>query len=207
MPSACCVKDPWFTLVAVVALGLGIGVNSTVFTFRQRRPASWPPFPERRPDRSREFAATPPKAIRQGVSYPDFMDWRAQARTFSSLAAYQQTPMNISDSGHPPERANGVKVSNERFQHHRRKVRFAGAISRTERTSQGAEPVAILGYGIWKTRYGSDPNVIGRSIRINDVADDRHRRHGGGHEIPHQHRRLDPARARHRHGAPGQAPG
>ena len=102
------------------------------------------------------------------MSYPDFVDWRAQARTFSSLAAYQQTTMNISDSGHPPERANGIKVTTNAFS-----IIAQGPVRGRDfkdgEDRKGAEPVAILGYGIWKTRYGSDPHVIGQSVRINDV--------------------------------------
>src|SRR6185436_21104463 len=107
------IKDPWFTLIAVVALGLGIGVNSTVFTFVNAVLLRGLPFPNS--DQivhlnSRNTA----EGNSQGVSYPDFQDWRT-GRSFSSLAAYQQATMNISDSGHPPERASGVKVSTNAF--------------------------------------------------------------------------------------------
>src|SRR5690242_844436 len=79
------VKDPWFTTVAVLALGLGIGVNSTVFTFVNAVLLRGLPFPNA--DQilhlnSRNTA----EGNSQGVSYPDFQDWRAQARSFSSLA-------------------------------------------------------------------------------------------------------------------------
>jgi putative ABC transport system permease protein len=162
------VKDPWFTLVAVLALGLGIGVNSTVFTFVNAVLLRGLPFPNA--DQivhlnSRNTA----EGNTQGVSYPDFQDWRAQARSFSSLAAYQQSTMNISDRGHPPERASGVRVSTNAFSI----IREAPILGRDFKDGEdrkGAEPVAIIGYGLWKTRYGSDPNVVGRSLRINDVA-------------------------------------
>ncbi len=162
------VKDPWFTLVAVVALGLGIGVNSTVFTFVNAVLLRGLPFPNA--DQivhlnSRNTA----EGNGQGVSYPDFLDWRAQARTFSSLAAYQPTPVNVSDSGHPPERAQGVRMSVNGFS-----IIGEGPIRgrdfREGEDRKGAEPVALLGYGLWKTRYGSDSNIIGRSIKINDVS-------------------------------------
>ena len=160
-------KDPWFTLVAVVALGLGIGVNSTVFTFVNAVLLRGLPFPNA--DQIVHVnGRNTAEGNSQGVSYPDFVDWRAQARTFSSLAAYQQTTMNISDSGHPPERANGIKVTTNAFS-----IIAQGPVRGRDfkdgEDSKGAEPVAILGYGIWKTRYGSDPNVIGQSVRINDV--------------------------------------
>jgi putative ABC transport system permease protein len=161
-------KDPWFTLVAVLALALGIGVNSTVFTFVNAVLLRGLPFPNA--DQivhltSRNTA----EGNSQGVSYPDFQDWRANARTLSSLAAYQQSTMNISDSGHPPERASGVKVSTNAFSIIGERP-IQGRDFTDDEDRKGAEPVAILGFGIWKTRYGSDPGIIGKTIKINDVA-------------------------------------
>jgi len=161
------VKDPWFTLVAVLALGLGIGVNSTVFTFVNAVLLRGLPFPNSEQIlhlNSRNTA----EGNTQEVSYPDFLDWRAQARSFSSLAAYQQIAMNISDSGHPPERASGVRVSTNAFSIIG-EAPIRGRDFKEGEDRKGAEPVAIIGYSLWKTRYGSDPNVVGRSVRINDV--------------------------------------
>ncbi|MDP9324230.1 MAG: ABC transporter permease, partial [Acidobacteriota bacterium] len=161
------VKDPWFTCVAVLALGLGIGVNSTVFTFVNAVLLRGLPFANA--DQivhvnSRNTA----EGNDLGVSYPDYQDWRAQARSFESLAGYQPMTMNISDSGHPPERASGVRVTANAFGVvGERPIVGRGFLDGEDR--KGAEPVALLGYGLWKTRYGSDPNVIGRSIRINEV--------------------------------------
>ena len=162
------IKDPWFTLVAVLALGLGIGVNSTVFTFVNAVLLRGLPFAN--PDQivhlnSRNTA----EGNGLGVSYPDYQDWRAQAKSFASLAGYQVTAANISDSGHPPERANGMKVTANAFTIvGERPIRGRGFQDSDDR--KGAEPVVLLGYGLWKTRYGSDPNIVGRAIRINDVS-------------------------------------
>jgi predicted permease len=161
------VKDPWFTLIAVVALGLGIGVNSTVFTFVNAVLLRGLPFPNA--DQIVHLnGRNTAEGHSDGVSYPDFLDWRAQARTLSSLAAYQQMTMNISDGGHPPERASGVKVTTNAFS-----IIAEGPIRGRDfkegEDQKGAEPVAIIGYSIWKTRYASDPNIVGRAIRINDV--------------------------------------
>jgi len=161
------IKDPWFTLVAVVALGLGIGVNSTVFTFVNAVLLRGLPFPN-----SDQIVHLNSRNTAEGnsdaVSYPDFQDWRA-ARSFSSLAGYQQVAMNISDSGHPPERASGVKVTTNAFSIIG-EMPIRGRDFKDGEDRPGAEPVAIIGYGLWKTRYGSDPSVIGKSVRINDVS-------------------------------------
>jgi putative ABC transport system permease protein len=160
-------KDPWFTVVAVLALGLGIGVNSTVFTFVNAVLLRGLPFAN--PDQivhinSRNTA----EGNGAGVSYPDYRDWRAQARSFASLAAYQGLTANISDSGHPPERASGTRVTANAFSVlAERPIRGRDFQEADER--KGAEPVVLLGYGLWKTRYGSDAEIVGRSIRINEV--------------------------------------
>ncbi|MBW8712811.1 MAG: ABC transporter permease, partial [Acidobacteria bacterium] len=108
------VKDPWFTLVAVLALGLGIGVNSTVFTFVNAVLLRGLPFPHA-DEIVHLNARNTAEGNTQGVSFPDFEDWRGQARSFASLAAYQTITVNISDSGHPPERASGVRLSANAF--------------------------------------------------------------------------------------------
>ena len=162
------IKDPWFTLVAVLALGLGIGVNSTVFTFVNAVLLRGLPFAN--PDQivhinSRNTATGNGLA----VSYPDFQDWRAQSKSFASLAAYQVIAANISDSGHPPERANGVRVTANAFDIIGERPIRGRTFQETDDRKE-AEPVVLLGHGIWKTRYGSDPAIVGRSIKINEVA-------------------------------------
>ena len=161
------IKDPWFTSVAVLALGLGIGVNSTVFTFVNAVLLRGLPFANA--DQivhinSRNTA----EGNGLGVSYPDYQDWRVQARSFASLAGYQPMTMNISDSGHPPERASGVRVTANAFGVIGERP-ITGRDFRDGEDRKSAEPVVLLGHGLWKTRYGSDPNIIGRSIKINEV--------------------------------------
>jgi putative ABC transport system permease protein len=162
------VKDPWFTLVAALALGLGIGVNNTVFTFVNAVLLRGLPF--KNPD---QIVHVNGRNNADGggmpISYPDFVDIRAQAKSFSSLAAYQGMTMNVSDAGHTPERASGTRVSANAFSLLGERP-MLGRDFRDGEDTKGAEPVALLGYGLWKTRYGSDPAVIGRSIKINEVA-------------------------------------
>jgi putative ABC transport system permease protein len=141
------VKDPWFTSVAVLALGLGIGVNSTVFTFVNAVLLRGLPFPNA--DQivhinSRDTA----EGGGRGVSYPDYQDWRAQAKSFSSLAAYQGMTANISDSSHPPERASAARVSANAFATIGERA-VLGRDFREGEDRKGAEAVALLGYALW----------------------------------------------------------
>src|SRR5687767_6260821 len=101
------VKDKWFTLVAACALALGIGVNATVFTFVNAVLLRGLPFA----DQGRIMALDSRDPVRDrnmGVSYLDFKDWSASSRTFTAMAAYTGTTMNVSDEGRAPERFSGV---------------------------------------------------------------------------------------------------
>src|SRR5688500_7316239 len=96
-------KDRWFTLVAVLALGLGIGVNTTVFTFVNAVLLRGLPYDES--DRIMIVATRNAAQSQWGLaSYQDLEDWRAQTKSFSGLSCFQGTAMNVTDSGHPPER-------------------------------------------------------------------------------------------------------
>jgi putative ABC transport system permease protein len=160
-------KDKWFTLVAILALGLGIGVNSTVFTFVNAVLLRGLPFPN-----SHEIVhlnALTTENAERNVSYPDYLDWRSQTKTFVSLAAYRQGTMNVSDSGHPPERTSGAWVTANAFSVIAQRP-VLGRDFREGEDQEGAEPVVILGYGLWTARYGADPAILGRTIKVNEIA-------------------------------------
>src|SRR5262249_45540360 len=104
------VKDKWFTLVAAVALALGIGVNNTVFTFVNAVLLRGLPFP----NSDRIMAIVSHERVRDrdfGVSYLDFKDWSEASRSFTGLAAYDGGTMNVSDEGRTPERVAGSFVT------------------------------------------------------------------------------------------------
>jgi putative ABC transport system permease protein len=161
------VKDKWFTLVAAVALALGIGVNATVFTFVNAVLIRGLPIDE--PDRVMAMRSFDPVRNREmAVSYLDFRDWREATRTFESLAAFTGTTANVSDEGQLPEQFNGTYLSANAFQIMRQRPAL-GRDFLPEDDRPGAAAVVLIGHGMWQNRYGSDPNVIGRTVRINDV--------------------------------------
>ena len=159
------VKDRWFTLVAIVALGLGIGVNATVFTFVNAVLIRGLPYDES--DRIVIVTTRNTTQPNPGVaSYQDLEDWRAQAKSFSGLTCFQQTSFNVTDSGHPPERTQAAKVCANAFSLLGQPMHL-GRDFLPHEDKKGAEPVVIVGYGLWKSRYGGDPGVLGRSVNIN----------------------------------------
>src|ERR1017187_1869668 len=162
------VREPGFTAVVVVALALGIGVNTTVFTLVNAVLFRGLPFEQA--DRVMFLSSNDHAKNRNdmGVSYPDFRDWRAQSKTFKGLAAFSQTGFVISDSN-APERYDGPRLTANTFSLIGQKP-MLGRDFLPEEDRVGGAPVCILGYSIWENRYGRDPNILGRNIRVNDVA-------------------------------------
>ena len=159
------VKDKWFTLVAAVALALGIGVNTTVFTLVNAVLLRGLPFND--PDRIVALLMTDPKGRQTNVSRLDFLDWRDASHSFAQLAMFQGASMNVSEQGRPAEQYTGTYGS----------ANFLGLIGQRPQLGRdfaaaddiiGAEPVVILSDSMWKSRYAGDRAVLGRTLKIND---------------------------------------
>ena len=160
------VKDRWFTAVAATALGLGIGVNATVFTIVNAVLIRGLPFSQ--PERIISIGMLDVRGRPAGVSRPDFLDWREGTRAFSYLTLVLFAPVNVSDEGRPPEQFPGSYQSANMFG----MIGQRPAIGRDfgpEDDGPGAAPVVILGHGIWKSRYGSDPAILTKSIKVNSL--------------------------------------
>jgi predicted permease len=160
------VKDRWFTTIAVIALALGIGVNSTVFTFVNAVLIRGLPF--NNPDRIMSLGTRDARNRDRGLSYLEFQDWRAGTRAFSGMAAFSGQTMNVSDEGRAPERFGGPYISANAFTLIGERP-LVGRNFLPEDDRPGAPPVVLLGNGIWKNRYGSDRAVIGRTINVNEL--------------------------------------
>ena len=160
------IKNRWFTIVAATALALGIAVNTAVFTFVNAVLIRGLPFDE--PDRIVALGTTDTRNRQLGVSRLDFNDWRDASKSFVALALFLGSSVNVSDEGRAPEQFQGVYQSANLFQ--LIGVRRAlGRDFRPDDDQPGAAPVVLLGGGIWKNRYGSDPSIIGRTIKVNSI--------------------------------------
>ncbi len=161
------IAEPGFTLVVVLAIGLGIGMNTTVFTLVNAVLLRGLPY-----ENADELVVAESYERQQqdgrGVSWPDFEDWRRDTKTFRGLAAMRGNAMNISGEGAAPERVTGMAVTANAFSLLGQPMHvgrdFVDADGKT-----GAPPVIILGHGIWERRFGADPGVVGRVIRVNEV--------------------------------------
>ena len=155
-------KDPGFTAVAVTMLAIGIAVNATVFTVTNAVLFKGFPLVERN-DRLRYISYTTSNCC---VSYPDFLDWRAQSRSFSGMAIVHGVGLTVGDANGFAESLNGNENSADTFRLVGQKP-MLGRDFTAEDEKPGAAPVAILNYGFWERRYGKDPSIIGRTIRLN----------------------------------------
>ena len=99
-------------------------------------------------------------------SHPELQDLRAQSRTFAGLAAYRDTAVNISDDRAMAEEISGAWVTANLFGLLREQPLLGRDFSPDD-DRRGAEPVAIVGYRLWQQRYGGDPTVLGRTLRVN----------------------------------------
>jgi putative ABC transport system permease protein len=152
-------KDRGFTAAAVVILALGIAATTTIFTFVNALLLRPLPFSE----------ATRLVEMGEEVSFLDFQDWRSALRSFDGIAAAEETPTHVSGDDRAAERVGGALVSANAFAL-LGVAPMLGRDFREEDDRDGAPPVAILSHELWRTRYGSDADVLGRTIRINGVA-------------------------------------
>lgn len=159
-------KDRWFTAVAAIALGLGIGVNNTVFTLVNAVMLRGLPFDD--PDRIISIGMTDLRGRSLGVSRLDFEDWRDGATSFAGLALIQFAPMNVSEEGRVPEQYQGTYNSANMFHLIGQRPQL-GRDFRPDDDRPGAAGAVIISDGLWKNRYGSERGVLGRVVKVNDV--------------------------------------
>jgi putative ABC transport system permease protein len=154
-------KSPGFTLAAVVTLALGIGATAAIFSVVEHvllRPLPYPAA-DRVMDVN-EFAGGRPVA----VSPPNFIDWRAENRTFASMAMYQEGTLTVS-GGTAPERIEALYAEPGVFEVLASRP-VTGRVFTPEDARPGAAKVTVISHALWQRRFGADAGVIGRSITI-----------------------------------------
>jgi predicted permease len=157
-------KHPGFTAVAVLSIAIGIAANTTVYTWIETfllRPL--PGVADG--DRIAVLENIAPSGEYLTSSYPDYLDYRAHTSALSGLTAFKDQPL-VLGQGRETQRVWGEMVSGDFFEV--LGVRpAAGRFFRPEEGRAGGAPVAVLGNGLWRRRYASDPGVVGRTILVN----------------------------------------
>ena len=159
-------RNPGFTAVSVIALALGIGANTAIFSIVNA--ALIRPLEYREPGRIVSMWETNP-ALHIGIdllptSAPTFVDWREQNHVFQEVAVLSSDELNLTGAGEP-EKLVAARVSAGLFP----VLGVEPLLGRTFRPAEdksGLENVALVGYGLWQRRWGGDPGLVGRAIRL-----------------------------------------
>ena len=160
-------KRPAFTLVAALTLALGIGANSAIFSAvyalllnplpfhdLNRVVAVWDSYPSR-------------GVVRNEVAMANYLDWRSQNQSFEQLALYRWWSANLTGLDHP-EKIQGFLVTANFFDTLGVNP-IMGRNFTPEENQKGKDDVVILTYQLWQRRFGADPNIVGKTITLDDT--------------------------------------
>jgi putative ABC transport system permease protein len=161
-------RNRLFPIAVILIWGIGIGMNTFVFTIVNAELFKYLPF-----DRNGRFlyvlsANSLHNNEVQMVSYPDFRDWSAKTRSFQALAAFMPRNINLSDTLKPPEGCRAAAVTANSFSLVGERPLIGRAFTALDETA-AAPAVVILSYELWSRRYGAEKSLIGQTIRINQV--------------------------------------
>lgn len=161
-------RSPGFTLAAVATLALGIGANTAVYSLVRGVLFRALPFPA--PERLVAVSESyPAKGFPIMVaSPPNFLDWKTQSRSFSAMGAYTTTDIALSENGEP-ERLRATAVTAGFFES-LGVAPLAGRVFAPGEFVPGRDKVALLSHGVWQRRFGADPALVGKTIRLDGEA-------------------------------------
>ncbi len=157
-------KNPGFTAVAMLTLALGIGANTAIFSVVYG--VLLQPLPYKNSSRLLVLNETTPKVGMVSVSYPNFLDWRADARKLSQFAAVYSVRFNMAGASvSQPENISGEAVSHN-FLSMLGVQPILGRDFEPSEAKAGTAPVVLLSYDLWQSHFGADRTVIGRAIEL-----------------------------------------
>jgi predicted permease len=157
-------RTPGLASMAVLTLALGIGANTTIFSFFHTillKPLPWPEA-----DRLVQVWNTYPRINlpQATVSVPDYFDRREGVPAFEESALYFYESLNLAAEG-PPERVIGARATASLFPLLRARAARGRAFTEAEDVP-GEEKVVVLSHGLWKRAFGADPGIVGRDVRL-----------------------------------------
>ncbi len=160
------IKTPGFTIIAILALALGIGASTTSFSIVNA--VLLRPFPliqnqERLVFLTQYFTKTAEND--NAMSFPDYLEIKKEAKTLEGFGAWQNATFIITN-GEKPERFLGANISADTFSFLGVQP-MLGRQFRSEEDHLNAPPVALVGYHIWQNLFGGDPALVGRQVAIN----------------------------------------
>ena len=159
-------KSPGVTLAAILALALGIGANTAVFSLVNA--VLLRPLPAENPDElARLYTSHPRSSTPFGaMSYPDYADFHQQTSSFAGIAAYSSISVSLT-RGQQTDFLAGTIVSGNYFDVLGVKPALGRAFLPEEDSTPLTHPVAVIGYGLWQRTFGGDPGIVNRDITLN----------------------------------------
>jgi predicted permease len=156
-------KNRSFTIVAVLTLAMGIGANTALFSVANGVLLNPLPFPA--PNQLVALYAKRVSFVRASISYPNFLDWQRDNRSFASMAAFRQDDFNLTGAGEA-EHIRGEMVSADFFA--TLGVKLAeGRFFNADEDRIGGAPVVLISAGLWARKFGGAANVVGQRIALN----------------------------------------
>ncbi len=158
-------RTPGFTLVAIVTLALGVGANTSIFSVVKAVLLNQIPY--RDPDRLVAIAEADPDTPRPStVDFTTTHDWRERSRSFESMSLYHAVTLAFVE-GREPDLLNGMRVNYDFFSTLGVKMAAGRAFSPEEDHSSSRFEL-ILSHALWEGKFGADPDVLGRVVRLNE---------------------------------------
>jgi predicted permease len=159
-------RTPGLAAAVIVSLGVGIGVNTAVFSWIQAMVLQ--PIPGVVDASSVQIVeARAETGSYPGVSWPEYRDLHDRMQTLPDLFAYRMVPFNVGESGRS-ERTHGLLVSANYFAALGLKPALGRFLQADEVARTGGAPVVVISYSYWQTRFAGSPDAINRSLRVND---------------------------------------
>ena len=155
-------KNPGFAIVILLTLALGIGANTAIFSVVREVVLAPLPYPE--PNRLVVVWESRPNVKTLSTSYPDFMDWQRNARSFEQMAALTSRNYDLTSPG-TPQHLDGMEISSGFFSTLGVKLAMGHDFSPSEDRPHGA-PVVIISDRLWRNRFASSPQALGKSIGL-----------------------------------------
>ena len=160
-------RNPGFTAIVVLALALGIGANAAIFAIVDA--VLFLPLPGPHPEQLVRLYSVQEKGGPESgaISYPQFVEYRDNLRSFSALAAYRTVALEVSREGEPAERIPSAIANGSFFEVLSLQPRYGRLFSESDDGPRGSNPIAVLGERFWRRSFGGRPDAVGSLIRIN----------------------------------------
>ncbi len=160
------VRNPGLAAIAITAFALGIGLTTVMFSIVYGALMRGLPFPE--PDRLVHLEESRPEhgVESRAVAIADFVDWRAQQTAFEDLAGFAVGTANLAVAGEKPDRRSAAYTTASMFDLVGVRPRIGRGFTSAD-DAPGAPQVILLSDGLWRDRFGADPEMVGRAIRVN----------------------------------------